>query len=206
MRKLTLSLSAAALALGSASIAYADHHGGQHGGGHGPDANGDGIVTRAEHDTQVARMFERIDINRDGVINQADREARQDERFAKADTDGNGQISREEMKAAQAARADRMRERKGAMAQRGGEHGGPGGMGDRGGKRGKGAHGMMMLRAADTNGDKAVSRAEFEAAAAKRFANADTDNSGSVSAEERKAAREAMRAKMQERRSARQPG
>ncbi|QYU70887.1 EF-hand domain-containing protein [Leptolyngbya sp. 15MV] len=49
-----------------------------------------------------------------------------------------------------------------------------------------------MLRQADTNGDGAISRAEFEAAAAQRFARMDTNGDGTVSTEERRAARAAQ--------------
>lgn len=201
MRKFTLALSAAVLALGSASIVYADHHGG---GQHrpNPDANGDGVVSKGEHDAQAGKMFARMDINGDGVINQADREARQAERFAKMDTDGNGQLSPEELKAAREARTAKMADRKGAMAERGGERRGEAMRGP-GGKRGPG---MMMLRAADTDGDQSITRAEFDAAAAKHFTRMDTDSSGGISAEERNAAHKAMRERMQERRGAKQPG
>jgi hypothetical protein len=57
---------------------------------------------------------------------------------------------------------------------------------------------------ADTDGDKSVSRAEFDAAIAKRFAAMDADGDGKVTAEERDAAREAPKGKWMERREARQ--
>lgn len=205
MRKLTLTLAAAAIALGGATIAHADHHGG---GKRGPDTDGDGIVSLAEHNAQTAKMFARMDANGDGVINEADREARRTERFAKMDTDGNGELSEAELKAAREARAAKAGDRKGKMAERGGDRRG-GDMARPGGKRGpsgRGGPGMMMLRAADTDGDKTVTREEFDAAAAKRFAAMDTDRSGGISAEERQAAHEKMRARIQERRGAKQPG
>jgi Ca2+-binding EF-hand superfamily protein len=55
----------------------------------------------------------------------------------------------------------------------------------RGGMR---QHGMQMLKKADSDGDGAVTRAEFDAAVAARFAHADSNGDGSISAEERKAA------------------
>jgi hypothetical protein len=58
---------------------------------------------------------------------------------------------------------------------------------------------MAMLRRADTNGDKAVTREEFDAAMEARFNRADKDGSGTISSEERKAAREAMREQRSER-------
>ena len=64
MRKLTLTLSAAALAIGASGAAFADHHGGKR----GPDANGDGNVTLEEARTHSAKMFERADADEDGVI------------------------------------------------------------------------------------------------------------------------------------------
>ena len=58
----------------------------------------------------------------------------------------------------------------------------------------RGGHGMMMARA-DTDGDKAVSQAEFQAAALARFDAADANKDGQVTAEERAAQREAWKAK-----------
>ena len=63
----------------------------------------------------------------------------------------------------------------------------------RGGKRGGG---MAMMRQAVTNGDKSISREEFDSAITAQFARVDTDNSGSITAEEREAAKAEMRAKM----------
>ena len=93
-KKMTLSLSAAALAL-AGGTAFAAHHGGQH----GPDADGDKIVTQAEHDAHGDKMFARFDANGDGTINAADREARRSERFAKMDANGDGEVTQAEMAA-----------------------------------------------------------------------------------------------------------
>ena len=62
---------------------------------------------------------------------------------------------------------------------------------------------MAMLRRADTNGDNAVSKAEFDAAVEARFAKVDTDGSGTITAEEREAAHTAMRAQREQRRAMR---
>jgi hypothetical protein len=59
---------------------------------------------------------------------------------------------------------------------------------------------MRMLRQADSNGDKIVTRAEFDAAVEARFARADTDGSGVITAEEREAAKAAMKERRGERR------
>jgi hypothetical protein len=102
MRKLTLTLSAAALAIGASGAAFADHHGGKR----GPDANGDGNVTLEEARTHSAKMFERADADGNGVIDRADRAAKQAERFAKMDANGDGEVTQAEMQAAREARPE----------------------------------------------------------------------------------------------------
>ena len=61
----------------------------------------------------------------------------------------------------------------------------------RGGERRAGRRGgaMRMLKRADTNNDKAVSRDEFNAMIEARFARVDTDGSGTISQSERDAAK-----------------
>lgn len=234
MRKLTLTLSVAALALAGSTAALADHHGA------GSDPEGDGTITLEQMIAKSGKKFEHMDANGDGVIDASDREAhmaeraekraeRHAERFAKADTNGDGELSPEEMKAAHEARHAKMAERrdehgeamfakldtdksgglspdelaaghmahKGHMAMKGemseGREHGEGGM--HGHRRGMAMH---MLKQADTDGDKAVSRAEFDAAVAKHYAQVDADHSGTISPEERRAAHEKMMARMKE--------
>lgn len=241
MRKLTLTLSAAALALAGSTVALADHHGSKK----GPDADGDGTITLAEMTAKSSQMFEHMDSNGDGVLDQADRAAheaqraekrgeRHAEHFAKADANGDGELSPGEMKAAHEARREKMEEqhkehaeamfakldtdksgglsaeelaaghkaREGRMGKHaemraqmheGRDGGEPGKHGDH-----RGGMAMHMLKQADADGDKAVTRAEFDAAVAKHFAKVDTDNSGTITAEERAAAHDAMKAHMQE--------
>lgn len=110
MKTLLLGLSAAALTIGGAACAQApgdapkDRPGMDrpHGGWHG-DADGDGIVTRAEAQARATQMFARLDVNKDGKLDQADREmARQQMRekiFAKLDANGDGSISKAEFMA-----------------------------------------------------------------------------------------------------------
>jgi hypothetical protein len=74
--------------------------------------------------------------------------------------------------------------------------------GMKGGMRG----GMGHMMQADTNGDKAISRAEFNAAMQAHFAKADTNNDGSITEAERKAARDAMRAERKANREAKSQG
>ncbi|MFL0354968.1 calcium-binding protein [Erythrobacter sp. GH1-10] len=192
------------------------------------DTDGDGIITLAEAKAQGAERFARMDVNGDGAINREDREARRAARFAAADTDGNGELTAEEMNVAhearRAERAERRAERQArrferldadnsgglseaeldAAKQARGEaragHRGKRGEMRRGGRGGPRHHAMRMLRQADADGDKTVTRAEFDAAIEARFAKVDSDGSGTITAEERKAAMATMKERMQERR------
>lgn len=238
MKTLALTLSASALALTGASVALADDHRGMH----KPDADGDGVVTRAEMQTHGAALFARMDADGNGRIEAADRAARQAERFARLDTDGSGEVTRAEMDAHHEARKARMEARRtgpdgqrldygveradrrgerfarldtdnsGGLSQaelqagreaRGGRRDGK--RGQRMGGRRDGGMRMMhgMLRQADADGDRAVTRAEFDAALASHFARIDTDGNGAIGEAERKAAHAAMRERMAERRGRR---
>jgi EF hand len=78
-----------------------------------PDANGDGLVTRAEVEASVAARFAKMDVNQDGKLDQTDREAARAKRggekrgMARADTNNDGAISAAEMRAVALARFDR---------------------------------------------------------------------------------------------------
>jgi len=104
------------------------------------------------------------------------RAARAETMFARMDVDKSGGLSAEELEA-------RRETSKGKYGKRGGgkrdRHGGP----------------MHLLKRADTDGDGAITRAEFDAGIKAHFAKVDTDNSGTITADERKAAHAAMRAK-----------
>ncbi|HET6526947.1 hypothetical protein [Sphingopyxis sp.] len=154
--------------------------------------------TRAEVQTRAAEMFAKLDANKDGKLDTADRAAKRAERqakmFAKLDADGNGSISKAEWDQHGADRAAKRAERgeKRAVTGEAG-HGKRHAMRGHHGKRG-GYHGMMMGKA-DTDGDKAISQAEFQTAALARFDAADANKDGQVTPEERKAQRGAWRAK-----------
>ena len=229
MNKRTLILSAAALLLAGTGIAVAA----QPAGDRSPDANGDGVISLEEAKAKAAQRFARMDINNDGQLDKSDREAKRAARFEATDTNGDGELSQAEMTAAREARmaqqAERRAERQAARFARldTDDSGGVSkaemlaaheARGERRGQRGemrqgrggdaKGMHrgmhrGMRMMRQADTNKDQVVTRAEFDAAIEARFAKVDTDNSGTITAEERKAARETMRALREERRGQR---
>ena len=161
-------------------------------------APGDGVQTRADAQARATQMFAKMDANKDGKLDTSDRAAqraeRQAKRFTSLDADGNGSISKAEWDQHGADRAAKRAERgeKRASAGEAGEgkrHGMRGGHGKRGGH-----HGMMMSKA-DTDGDKAISQAEFQTAALARFDAADANKDGQVTAEERQAQRGAWRAK-----------
>ena len=61
-----------------------------------------------------------------------------------------------------------------------------------------------MMKRAVTDGDGAISQAEFTAGALKMFDAADADRNGTVTQAERKAAHDAMRAQWKAKREARQ--
>lgn len=208
MRKTLTFAGAAVLALGAGvAVAQTEAHMG-HRGPMAADTDGDGTITRAEAVASAKEHFVKLDVNGDGQLSKADREARMAERFAETDADGNGEISFAEMEAQRAQRRQQMFEkldtdqsgglseaelakahegRRGwRMAHRGHGRGGPGGA-------------AAMLRKADTDGDQALSYAEFETAALGRFTRADADGDGQVT----QAEREAMRDKWQERREQR---
>ena len=168
MKKTILAAGAALIAIGGAAFAAQP--------GHGPmDRNAD--MTMADAQARSDAMFARMDANGDGRIDDADREARQQARFDRLDTNKDGALSPEEF----AARGERMGRGDGECGHRG--HG-------MGGMRG----GMMKM--ADANGDGAVDKAEFDAMHTQHFTMMDADNDGTVTAEERKTARQQMRGMM----------
>lgn len=153
-----------------------------------PDRNAP--VSRADVESRVKTAFERLDANRDGYVTREEgqsvrKEARADRReglFARLDTDRNGAISREEFDAPRTQAAERG-ERRGNRAM-----------------RGKGRHGGILLGRADADKDGRVSLAEAIARPLERFDRADANRDGTLTPEERKAAREAFRAQRQQRR------
>ncbi len=186
---LMIGLSALALVAvgGGAALAH------EHGDGMKADADGNGVVTRAEAEAGATAMFAEMDSDGNGTLTPADRDARMAahhaEMFAMLDTDKNGQISRDEF----------MAHKPGGMGD--GKHDGAGkGMGSGHHKMGMRGHGggKMMMNMADANSDGSITKAEFTAAAMTRFDKTDTNKDGQVSAEERKAMHEQMRAKWKE--------
>ncbi len=182
MKSFSIYAGIAALAVTSAAVLYAAP-------GDMPGRDRQRAVTKAEAMQMGDASFAKMDANGDGVLNAADRAAMMSKRFAAIDTDKNGAISEAEFMAMHEARADRRGERRGKAMERG-MMGEPGMMGAHMGHRGgRGGGAMGIMKRADTNGDQAVSQAEFRAAVEARFAKADTNNDGTISVEERQANR-----------------
>ena len=126
----------------------------------------------------------KADQDGDRIVTKAEAMAAGDARFAKMDADNNGTISQAEFMAIHEAGAERREDRREKRMER---RGADMREGRQGGRRGGGA--MAMMARADTNGDKAVSQAEFRAAIEARFAKADTNQDGNITTEERQAGR-----------------
>ena len=183
MKNFVPALGAAALALALGAGAFAAPSNMRR----GPDANGDGTLTRAEVSAQVAQRFAKADANGDGVLNEADKTARLAQKFDAMDSDKNGSISRAEFVTAHSA----MGELGGMEGHAMGDHKmadhGPGMGGHRMGKGGG-----MMLRMADADNDGAVTRDEATSAALKHFDKMDANKDGQVTKAERQVAMKAM--------------
>lgn len=161
------------------------------------DANKDGNITRAEATAAATQHFTKMDFNKDGKLDQTDRDAmreqRQAARFDKMDANDDGAVSKEEFgNRGERADGDRM---SGDRGPRDGQRWG----GKRGGKGGRG--GMDMMAKADTNGDKAVSAAEFQTASLARFDQMDGNKDGTVTKAEMEAARAAKKAERKAKRA-----
>lgn len=192
MKKIVLGISAAALALGAGALYAAAPE--------GPA----GDVTWAEAKAKADEMWAKLDVNKDGKLDQADRDAKVLQKFDAIDTNHDGSISRDEFLAHHNAMRGPGVDGPGAGPGEGhrwhrGGRGGPQGRGP--GPDGPAMHGGMMgspgmvLRMADANKDGVVTKAEYDAAVKAHFDRVDTNHDGKISKEERKAARDAMRAR-----------
>lgn len=143
MRTLTLALSTAALAFSGAAVAA-------------PGKMPQGDTTRAQAQERAATMFAKMDANKDGTLNEADRAAHHAMMFDKLDANNDGQVTKAEMEAMRAQhagkRAERRAERTGKPAPTEAQ------MAERKAER---------FARIDTDGNGAVSRAEFDAMHAK---------------------------------------
>jgi hypothetical protein len=192
MKTLTLLSGAALLAVAGIALA-------QDGPGPGPDRGGlEGDVTRQQVIAHVDEMFARLDANRDGRVTPDEMHAMRgggehrrgemrEHMFDRLDANHDGNISREEFAS--------------APAMRGGP-GGPGGHpgmemgpppGGPDGPGGPGGPGGGRMRGARMFGDQGfVTLEQMRARALERFDRADANHDGTLTMDERRAARGRM--------------
>lgn len=121
------------------------------------------------------RMLERADTNGDGQISKAENRAAVEARFARMDANGDGTIGADERRKGRGmGKGKRAR----AQAAAGETMGTPGAM--------KAGHAMKR---ADSDGDGAITKAEFDAQSAQRFAKLDANGDGKIDATEMQAER-----------------
>jgi len=159
-------------------------------------------VTRQEVIQRIDETFTRLDANRDGRVTADERRAAREQRraemadrmFDRLDADRNGSISREEL------REGRMRGGRRGMRMAGRGPDGPGMDGPGGeGRRGPGMRGPGM-RGRDRMAAREVTREEMRERALTRFDRMDANHDGTLTVEERRQARDAMRERMRMRR------
>lgn len=158
-----------------------------------PDAD----VTRQQVIQRVDAQFDRLDQDRDGRATREEAMAMREQRrsemadrmFARLDLDGNGSITREEMRDARERRAEQ------GMGPGRGPGMGPGrgpGMGMRRGPGGPGGPApRMRMRGFGEQGF--ITREQMRERALARFDRLDGNRDGTVTGEERRAARERFR-------------
>jgi EF-hand domain pair/EF hand len=143
-------------------------------------------VKRTEMETKIKDRFAKADADRDGFITQTEIDAARtkmvaelrDQHFTTLDANKDGAISRAEFDARAQDRQARRRPMRDRMAI-----------------RGRGGMGGGMLMRADANSDGKVSLAEALAKPLARFDAADANKDGTLTPEERKAARGGWRDK-----------
>lgn len=205
MNKLVLSgIAIAALSVPAlAQMAMPDHHAAGH-KGHGP-------TTRAEAEAKVREHFAKLDGDKDGFVAREEVHAsveritaeKSGAHFDRMDADKNGSISRAEFDAAHKPGARHMMraEDRNMRAEIADESGTLAKPAEHRGRRmvmrmHRGGHGrgLLMLAMTDADKDGRVSLQEAVSGSRAMFDRADANKDGTLTPEERKAARQAMRA------------
>lgn len=186
MKKLALAISATALAITAGfGVVHAQN------APAAPDR--DHEMTWAEFKARADEGFAKLDVNHDGVIDQKDRAAMRDRMRDEPDKNHDAAHDPDGPPPPPPPGMGPDDDHRGGSSEwrRSGMSGGMGG----GGMGGA----MMFLRDADTNHDGKITRAEYDASVKARFDAMDTNHDGKISKDERKAARDKMRAEMRER-------
>jgi EF hand len=152
----------------------------------GPRPDRDADLTRQQAVERADRMFDRLDANDDGQVSREDGEARRAQRrerradrlFERLDLNRDGSITRAEVAQARARHGEQRAER-----------------GERRGMRGHrgGRHGFAMRRHRMLGEAEALTAEQFRARALERFDRADANHDGTLTAAERREAREQRR-------------
>lgn len=168
MRKTLILLPLAAL-LASPALAQAPRP--------GPDANGDGVVTRAEESAEADRRFAAMDADRDGTVTPEERRA-----------------ERDRMRAARVVTEDQFKDRAEKRFDRldANDDGKLTGDERRAGRRGPGVGRGPGGPGRDRPAPKPETAAEFRAHALERFDRIDANRDGRIDQAERAAARDRM--------------
>ena len=172
MKTLLLTTALAALALPAVADAQERRY--------GPDTNGDKIVTLAEHDAAVAKNFARMDANGDGQLTEAEMQAAKENRQERRAARMEERRAKMEERLAEATpeqreRFEAMRERRAEMQDLRQEH--------------RAERHAEMWATTDTDGNGAISLAEFQARAGERFARMDANDNGQIDPDERRGKR-----------------
>lgn len=197
MRKALFAAAGLAALAGLAGFAAAQDGGPQpqreHHGMLGFDANGDGVLTRAEFDAGRETNFGRLDANGDGQLSREERRAERMHRgrgrhgggmfqLTRADANNDGNITREEFLARPIEMFDRLDANNDGVIS----------AAERPQRRER-AEGERRERGErfnpDANNDQQISRAEYVAAGARMFDRMDGDHDGRVTREEAQAMR-----------------
>ena len=160
-------------------------------------------MTRSDTEARLRNRLTQMDANRDGTVTRSEvMTQRQDRRFAAMDANRDGSISRAEFDAQANRQSARRAERAERRADRREARGQTGDRPMRGAMMRRGARGqgneIAMLARGDANGSIVI--AEAVKRALDRFDATDSNRDGLISADERRAARESMRAEWRARR------
>jgi len=184
MKKFAILASAGAAAVATAGVALAQPAA-------GPRADRDADITRQQVIERVDQRFARLDLDNDGRATaeearqaaQQRRAQRAERMFDRLDADNDGSISRAEFDQARSQRQAHRAERRGGPGMRGLRHG---------------AAGMRAMRMFGEQGF--VTRDQMRERALARFDRMDANRDGTVTAAERRQAREQLRQRIRERR------
>ncbi len=153
--------------------------GGQRGEGQGEGGGRDQRGAQGQGGPDAGAFFDRLDANKDGKLTKDELPERAAERIMQADADGDGEVTKEELEAAR----EKMGGRRGGQGQ-----GGP----NQAGRGQGGPQAGAFFERLDANKDGKLTKDELPERAAERIMQADADGDGAVTKAEFAVAREKM--------------